>query len=64
MLCSFTVSVCILIDAGSFVLWIRFKFGISNEITKFPMNLQNSTLEISASLMTGGTQIKVIWASF
>ena len=49
MLCSFTVSVCILIDAGSFVLRFQFKFVISNEITKFPMNLQNSALEISAS---------------
>ena len=32
------------------------QFGISNEITRFPVNLQNSALEISASLMMNGTQ--------
>ena len=40
------------------------QFGISNEITKFPVNLQNSALEISASLIMNGTQKKIICASF
>ena len=38
------------LDVRSFDLKFQFKFGISNEIAKFPMNLQNSTLEIPASL--------------
>ena len=43
------------LDVGSFNLRVSV-FGTSNEITKFPMNLQNSTLEISESLMMSGTQ--------
>ena len=44
------------LNVGSLDLMFQFQFGSSNEIPKFPMNLQNSNLEISASLMMSGTQ--------
>ena len=34
------------------------------EVTKFLVNLQNLTLEISASTVKTGTQKKVIWFLF
>ena len=44
------------LDFGSFNLRFQFYFGISSEIAKFPMNPQNSALEISATITANKTQ--------
>ena len=44
------------LDVESFGLKFQFQFRVSNENTNFPMNLQNSSLGISALLRMSGTQ--------
>ena len=44
------------IDVENFDLKFESKFGNSNESTKLPLKLQNSSLGISAYLMMSGTQ--------
>ena len=50
------------LDVGSFNLRFQFQFKISNEITKFHINVLNSLLEISASLFDEWDTIKVLQA--
>ena len=46
----FLINLNFQLDVGSFDLRFQFQFKISNEITKFHINLQNSLLETSVSL--------------
>ena len=44
------------LDVESFHLKFQFEFGVLNESNNFLMNLQNSSLGITALLMVSGVQ--------